>query len=266
MCAGFEAGRRQADVLSPRLKSAIKTHLPRGLNLGPAVVQLFLNDGRCTRLGVANFPSFFAPEQAAGYHCHLRVFDAEGREIASTELALPPYAATEVDLSAAFGQSLPHWGMVAARIYPSSFFSLRDRHLGRIRPHFFTLYADEGMRSIGLVHPQTNLGARAAPERQWLSNLEVDPAMVQKLELFQVNPGDAPVESEAFVQTQGGTVVAAKRHDIPSHGTRRVVFDLSQIAIGEKTVSVGLRGLAAANGKPILFLHFRDGSFTCCHA
>jgi hypothetical protein len=61
-------------------------------------------------------------------------------------------------------------------------------------------------------------------------------------------------------------VLARSQARIPPRGTRRVEFDLAPLAGRHPVVCVGLRGLAAANGKPILFLHFRDGSFTCCHA
>jgi hypothetical protein len=247
------------------LKSVVKRHLPRGLNVGPAVVQLFLNDRRTTRLGLVNFPSFLAPTRGIEYRYALRAFDESGREAGRMVVDLARYGSAEVDLRAVFGGKLPNCGMLAARIHPLNFFSLRDRHLGRIRPHFFTLYASEGMESIGLVHPQTNLGAAAEPARRWVSNLEVDVSLVERLELFQINPGRAAVHSEAFLQSSDGTVLARSASHIPPRGTRRVEFELARVAEHHKVVSVGLQGLPAANGKPILFLHFPDGSFTCCH-
>jgi hypothetical protein len=248
------------------LKSTIKRTLPRGLNIGPAVVQLFLNDGRKTRLGLSNFPSFLSPVSAADYRYELSAFDEEGREAASVLVDVPRYASVDLDMSAAFGSRLPSLGMVSARIIPVRYFSLSDRHLGRIRPQVFALYASERMESVGLVHPQTSLGAAPALDRRWVSNLEIEPATIDHIELFQVNPGDAWVQSEAFVQGPDGTMLARCSNRIPPRGTRRAVFELASLAGRHKTVSVGLNGLAAANGKPILFLHFRDASFTCCHA
>ena len=253
-------------MLSETLKAAIKARLPRGLNIGPPVVQLFVNDGRTTRLGMVNFPSLFAPQEAQDYCYALRAFDAEGHEVRRARLNVPRYGSAEVDLRSALGSDLPPWGMVAARIYPSHFFSLGDRHLGRIRPHFFTLYADSRMESLGLVHPQTNLDALPAPERRWVSNLEIDPAVVSAVEVFQVNPGRTPVDSEFFLQGDGGAILVRTTVHLPPRGTRRMVFALTQYSAQAGTVSVGMQGLAAANGKPILFLHFRDGSFTSCHA
>ena len=66
-------------VLGAATKAVIKRHLPRGLNVGPAVVQLFLNDGRSTRLGLVNFPSFLAPTCAIDYRYALRAYDESGR-------------------------------------------------------------------------------------------------------------------------------------------------------------------------------------------
>ena len=122
------------------------------------------------------------------------------------------------------------------------------------------------MDSIGLVHPQTHLDAAPAPDRRWLSNLEIDLAAVEQVELFQVNPGRAAVESEVFLQAEDGSLLARSAARIPARGTRKASFALAQYVGRNKAVSVGLQGLAAANGKPILFLHFRDRSFTCCHA
>jgi hypothetical protein len=252
-------------AVATSLKSFAKTHLPRGLNLGPAVVQLFVNDARSTRLGLINFPSFFAPTRASTYRYALRVFDEQGREAGRAAVELAPYGAAEVDLRAVFGAALPRYGMVAARIHPLHFFSLRDRHLGRIRSQFFALYASAGMDSVGLVHPQTNLDAAPDPGRRWLSNLQVDPVAVQRIELFQINPGSAAVATEAFLHSADATVLASSADSIPPRGTRCAVFDLAPLARYHDAVSVGLHGLAAANAKPILFLHFRDGSFTCCH-
>lgn len=248
------------------LKTFAKRHLPRGMNVGPAVVQLFLNDGRTTRIGLNNFPAFFAPSQAVEYRYRLRIFDEEGREAGHTSVELARYGSAEVNLNALFGGALPRFGILAARIEPLQFFSLRDRHLGRIRPHVFALYASEEMDSIGLVHPQTHLDAAAAPDRRWLSNLEIDPAVVERIEIFQINPGRIAVESEVFLQAEEGEILAKSAARIPARGTRRASFELSPYAGRKKAVSVGLQGLAAANGKPILFLHFRDRSFTCCHA
>ena len=254
-------------IALPRpLKSAIKAHLPRGLNLGAPVVQLFLNDGRHTRLGLVNFPSFLAPTRGVDYRYSLHPFDPEGRAAGIATVDMPRYGSMEVDLASLFGERLPAMGMIAVRIRPSRFFSLRDRHLGRIRPHFFTLFASARMESLGLVHPQTHLDASPAPEREWVSNLEIEPTAVTRIELFQINPGRAHVETEAFLQDSDGGMLDRSKARIPPRGTRRVEFDLAALTGRHRTVCVGLRGLAAANGKPILFLHFRDGSFTCCHA
>jgi hypothetical protein len=254
-------------IALPRpLKSAIKAHLPHELNVGAAVVQLYLNDGRSTRLGLANFPSFLAPTRGEDYRYSLHPFDQDGRAMGSATVELPRYGSREVDLTSLFGDRLPAMGMIAVRIRPVRFFSLRDRHLGRIRPHFFTLFASTRMESLGLVHPQTHLGASPAPDREWVSNLGIEPATVERVELFQINPGRGPVETQAFLQDGEGRVLARSQARIPPRGTRRVEFDLAPLAGRHPVVCVGLRGLAAANGKPILFLHFRDGSFTCCHA
>ena len=248
------------------LKTALKANLPRGLNVGAAVVQLFLNDGRTTRLGLVNFPSLLAPTSAQDYRYHLRTFDEDGGTSGQAVVDLPRYGSAEVDLPRVFGDRLPRMGMIAVGIRPARFFSMRDRHLGKIRPHFFTLFLGPRMESVGLVHPQTHLGADAAPERHWVSNLQIDPALVPRVEVFQVNPSARPVESKAYLQGGSGEVLSESNAVVPPRGVRRIEFDLSPYDKHHSAICVGLRGLAASNGKPILFLHFRDGSFTCCHA
>src|SRR6185295_2484339 len=100
------------------LKAFAKTHLPRGMNVGPAVVQLFLNDGRRTRLGLNNFPAFFAPTRAVEYRYRVRIFDEEGRDAGRAVVALARYGAADVGLNSLFGAALPRYGIVAARIEP----------------------------------------------------------------------------------------------------------------------------------------------------
>lgn len=255
-----------AVALTKTLKSFVKAHLPRAFNVGPAVVQLFLNDGRETSLSLLNFPAFLAPKEAQAYEYRVWVYDEDGHEKASTRVSVAPFGAVDVNLRERFGSQLPAFGMVAVRIEPTSLLSFRDGHLGRIRSHFFALYSDRDMNSIGLVHPQTSLGSPVDSQRRWVSNLRLDPRRLRKLEMFQVNPSRESVTSEAFLQSEEDEVLATHREAIPSYGTRRAVFDIESIESRCAVFSVGLHGLAAANGKPILFLHYRDGSFSCCHA
>lgn len=255
-----------AAALQKKFKSLVKAHLPRGANLGPAVVQLFLNDGqRRTHVSLMNFPAFLAPQAAAEYVYRLRIYDRDGRVLRTQQIDLPRFGATDADLADVFGDALPAFGMIAVRIAPRRALYFGDRHLGRIRPHFYTLYTGPAMESLGLVHPQTSLDEPCAPERQWLSNLQLDPQRVRKLEVFQVNPSRQPLKSEVFLANAAGETLNKVEEVIPACGTRRAEFDLSAFAEKGEPVSVGLRGLAAANGKPILFMHFPDGSFTCCH-
>lgn len=249
-------------AFSKTVKSFIKMHLPRGANVGPAVVQLFLNDQRKTHISLINFPAFLAPCEAGSYSYELRVYGTDGRRIGKTQIDLPLFGSTDVDLTQTFGSQLPSYGMVAVRIKPQNYLYLKDRHLGRIRPHFFAFYANPAMDSMGLVHPQINLGTAAEPNQRWLSNLQFDPQKVVELELFQINPSRQPLESEAFLEDTNGDVFAAQKEVIPPFGARRALFNLK----GRNEIfTVGLQGLAAANGKPILFMHFKDGSFSCCH-
>jgi hypothetical protein len=195
----------------------------------------------------------------------LRIYNPDGREVGETRLDLSRFGAIEVSLADVFSSSLPSYGMVAARIEPCNSFFFGDRHLGRIRPNFFTLYAGPTMDSMGLIHPQTSLDAPCDPARRWLSNLQIDLRHVRKLEVFQINPSREAIESEVFLQGADGCVLENAKELIPAHGTRRAMFNLEPLESRCETLSVGLHGLAAANGKPILFMHFRDGSFTCCH-
>lgn len=249
-------------ALAKTVKSFIKTHLPRGANLGPAVVQLFLNDGRKTHISLINFPAFLAPHEAGHYSYELCMYGPDGRAIGEKQIDLPLFGSIDVDLIKTFGSQLPSYGMVTARIKPQNYLYLKDRHLGRIRPHFFAFYTDSTMNSLGLVHPQINLDTVVEPNRRWVSNLQLDPQSVMELELFQINPSLQSLESEAFLEDTAGNVLATRKELIPPYGTRRVLFNLKE---RNEIFSVGLQGLAAANGKPLLFMHFKDGSFSCCH-
>lgn len=252
-------------AIKQKVKFFVKSHLPRGANLGPPIVQLFLNDGRNTHLGLINFPTFLAPDETGEYVYRLCIYDADGRKLGEKQIELSRFGSIEVNLADVFAFSLPSYGMVAVRIEPRNSLYFGDRHLGRIRSNFFTLYTGPKMDSLGLIHPQTSLDAPCDPTRSWMSNLQLDPRCVRKIEVFQVNPSRQALESEVILQGSDGHLLANAKELVPAHGTRRAMFDMEPLEKFCESFSVGLRGLAAANGKPILFMHFRDGSFTCCH-
>ena len=254
---------RMADALQD-----MRGLLPISFNVSTNV-QLYLNDETMhTRVTLPNFVSLFAPATRATCRYRLWAFDGAGGALGERQIDLAPFGAADIDLGTLFDGALPAFGMFAAHMTLRPKFSYAAHHLGRLMPQFLTLYEARGMlapqASMALIHCLSKLGQRPVPHAAWRSTLPIDTDGVAALEVYQVNPSPQAVRSELYLEAPDGGRIVADKASVPPLATRRVRWPREAFA-GRRWLRLGAHGLTAPNAKPLLFVHFADGSFSAQH-
>lgn len=248
---------RQSKNRIKQLRVAARAALPRQFHIARPIGQLFLGGDFRTTYTLINFPSFFAPAVAASYRYRLRVHDEGGVCCAERTVDLGPFASRAITLSG------PELGLVTVEIEPRNSFLYADRHMGDLRPHFFAKYEDVKGTSVGIIHPQTAIGAPPASSLLWASNALLETPGVRAIELYQINPSHQPAPSRLkLLRATTGEILAESAATLPPLGSRRVSWDLP---LDEQLVRIEASGLPGINAKPLAFLRFADGSFSAFH-
>lgn len=237
---------------------------PRGLNVSAPICQIFLGgNGKKSVYTFMNFPSLYRPTGAYSCCYDLTLHDAAGETVGDAKVSVPPYASIEVRLEEVMDGLLPELGVLSAQIRPQAFFSYADRHLGTITAHFFAMYHDEGMRSVCVIHPQTELWRHTPPRPSWRSNLLIRPDGIDSLEIFQMNPASTRCSSTLSVCDPQGAPIVSATAEIEPFGARRLEWKASQFG-GRPFVALTADALTAPNAKPLIFQHHASG-FSAAH-
>lgn len=249
-----------------RIRSWVANHGPRRLNIAGPLVQLYVNDDeRTTTFTFTNFPSLYAPEGALRYRYVIECRDPDGARVGRRALTLPVFGARGVGITELFGPDLPPWGTIHVGLRPTSILSRHDQHLGRLTPHFYALYHDREMRSLALVHPQTEIWKGHTVPAEWRSSLLFDVELAEALEVFQVNPSAGPVTSELRVHDEHGNVLTRSSAELPAFGVRRERWLVQDLG-ADRWVSLGADRLAAPNAKPLVFVTNHAGLVSGSHS
>ena len=174
----------------------------------PPVCQLFVNgQGKRSRYTLTNFASMFAPQEARPMTYAVKLLDETGAEVASQDVTIAPFGTADFFPNERFSETLPELGLLTAELrdYDGPAFE----HLGLLRPYFYAIYHDDGMRSVAVVHPQTTFLDAAPAGASWRSSHIVACGDVQALEVFQINPTNETRETAVAVCDLGGEVKAS---------------------------------------------------------
>jgi hypothetical protein len=253
-------------VRATRIRHWLMNHLPRPLNIAGPVIQLYVHDQtRTTTFTFANFPSLYAPRRALSYRYVVECRGPDGTALGRRTLKVPAFGVRQVGIDELFGSELPSWGTIHVGLRPTSLLNRSDQHLGRLTPHFYTLYHEREMRFLALVHPQTLAvrGRMALPE--WRSNLLLDAELAETLEVFQVNPTGRTVTSELRVHNENGTVLTRSSCALPPYGVRRERWVVQEFGPA-RWISLGADHLTGPNAKPLVFVTNRDGLLSGSHS
>jgi hypothetical protein len=239
--------------------------LPTSVMNVRTTVQLYIANGEiCTRVSFPNFVSLYAPKTPVGCVYKVTAFTADGVRVDEVKVPVDPYGSAEVDLAELFGDRLSIYGMFAATMALRPFYSYCGNHLGLLTPHYLTLYKSQDMRSMALIHCLSKLNDEAVPHFHWRATVPIDTGKLAALEIYQVNPGSAPVSSELFLEDLEGKRVVAERAVISPRATRRLCWPRDRFA-ARRYVRFGALGLTAVNAKPLVFMRFLDGTLTGQH-
>jgi len=227
------------------------------------VCQLFINGyGKRSRYTFTNFASLYCPDQARPCTYSVVLFDECGNPVKNTTLTVPPFGTTEFSPVEYFSGSLPEVGLIATELVDWD--TPAYLHLGVLRPYFYAMYHDDGLRSIAIVHPHTTLRKTAPETIPWRSSHVVCTDEIDGLEVFQINPLTEERETSISVCDLEGKIKVTSAARMPPRGVRRIFWNVGEFGEG-RHVSLSSVTLTAPNAKPLIFQH-RSGNFTAAHA
>lgn len=252
--------------LRKKLEKRLRPFKPRGYRLAPPVAQLYVADaGRSTRFTFIDFPSFLSPRASNEYYYEVAAFRADGSSAGLHRIEVGSLQAREIGVEELGFSSLGNYGIVTAQIKPKRLLSYRDRHLGELTSHFYALFHSRNWQSVALVHPQTTVQVKSQPMMQWTSLRLLDFSKLVKIEVFQINPTPAAFESRLLLRSLKGAIHAVSEGVIAPFGTRQVVWDAS-CAPTNSLLTLSADGMTCPNGKPLVFYHFLNESFSAAHS
>jgi hypothetical protein len=253
-------------LVSYKKKITESVALPSAFYDIKGVVQLFINNPkRQTTYTFTNFPGLYSPASAVPCRYDLCLFDPQGETVFKHAVNLPVFGTVAIQPKDLFQGPLPELGMISARIRPVSGFRYPYAHLGTLRSHFYAMYHDPDMRSMALVHPQCMFQDPPAPTIGWWSDLLIQVNGLEFLDVYQINPGPAAVQTDLYMTDAKGKKIISSPGELRPYGARCVTWPKSIFA-SHKYVALGMQGLPAENAKPLVFNNFKDGSFSASHS
>lgn len=226
-----------------------------------SVAQLFINDGEVfSRYTLLNIPSVLSPETSYTIKAVVKVFSESAKVKLSKEYILKPFESREVFFG--YDNNLPKIGVISVEIEPYTLFSKNDSILGTLTPHFYSLFHTRNMDSLGLIHPQTLLNQKGTTVN-WKSQLNISGENVEKLVVYQINPVAQSQSNILTLKNENGSVVNSIENDFKPYSANKAEFDLKEVS---STVHLELDRTNTANAKPLVFMYFKDGTFTAVHS
>ena len=244
------------NLLRP-IKRRVEDFFPRNWRVSPTIAQLFLDGSFESRYSLINFPSLFSPK--ATYRCvyEIALYNQDGFCIGNKKIRIEPFGSFEIVPSEIFGEKLPNFGMLTARIRSAYFLCFLDKHLGKITSHIYALFLCKEQNSAVLVHPQTTISKKLADNVSWRSGVLWDSTKIKKITAFQINPTPRPFESTLLLLEGDEKKELSKvSHTIPPMGSGMFTWDIEAIGLGNAKFTIGALGLSTPNAKPIIFTYY----------
>lgn len=247
-----------------QMKRSAMKQLPSSLRTSKPVVQVFINEAlRKSSYTFINFPSLLSPMTAAKCHYKLVIYNELGKRVQRFTIPLDKFGSKAVRIDQLTSHPLPELGMISAQYCPDSRLNFSDRHLERLKPHFFSLYHDDDMGSCGLIHPQTLINQKPRPEFHWQSNHLIDTSPLRSVEVYQINPSQESVTSEVSLNSIDADVLVSKTDVLKPHGSRRLKWEIDSSF--PEFICIAMKGVPAPNAKPLIFVNFKDGTYGAAH-
>jgi hypothetical protein len=231
-------------------KKILQNVLPRAFNISEPVVQIFVNNDEVrTTYSFTNFPSLYSPKTAAEYFYQIKLYSPNGKLFAQTKIKVPPFGSTYFVPEQYFGKELPEFGMITAEIKPKNIFYNSDKHLGKITSHFYAMFMDKGMNSVGVIHPQVRIKRKARNQKSWVSNQVIETKGLVKIVNYQLNPTGVSLNSNISLVELGGKVIETQKNKLTPYSSSKNVWN--NFANCQK-VTFRIDKISAANAKPLI--------------
>jgi hypothetical protein len=268
-----EAERLAIRLLPPNVTTRLqqlKQRLPLRLYQAEPVVQMYVNDAHTRSfVGLHNFYSCLLADMESPASVELRFYDPAGQLVAKHALSLPHFAARAVDVKEildARGASSPY-GVVTAQITPRWPRRRIYRELGQVAAHFFVFFRDREHGSVEQTHPLSTTSPANVPSGPFTSSQIISTAKLEQLLVFQYNPSvHAHTLEHALVDLETGEKVAHLACTLPSMGSTRSVFSMSELTRLPPQLLFCVDSLPSGNAKPMLRRVFGGGHHSMSHA
>lgn len=223
------------------------------------VIQLFINEeGIKTYLGIINFPSFLNPALAKKRIAIVTARDFNGKEIAKKEVKLESFGSAGIKITELFPQLTATFGTISIKLKVEK---KVKKALKNTTMHFYVFFKDD-KGSTAIIHPQSKIYDEG--NANWESNVTFDVNDIKKLRFFQINPSKNSVQNSIEIIDR---VTKNKITEIPNNlGPLCVIkseFDPSKTSSTAKEICIASRVIY--NSKPLVFIYFKDNSFTALH-
>lgn len=224
------------------------------------VIQLFINeDGIETYLGIINFPSFLNPTLAKKRIATVTARDFDGKKIAKKEIKLESFGSAGIKINELFPELRATFGTISIKLKVEK---KVKKLLKNTTMHFYVFFRDD-KGSIAIIHPQSKIYDEGGAT--WESNATFRVNDIEKLRFFQVNPSKNSVQNSiGIIDRFTKDKIAEIPNDLGPLCVIKSEFYPTKITGNTKEISI--TNHVIYNSKPLIFLYFRDGSFTALHS
>jgi hypothetical protein len=254
-----------------KLAKKIKLYIHKGVSgyfklnrtiWSKAITQMYINNNQVhTRLCLSNF-SIFAPEHIDTCEYSVQIYDNSGAIIYDEIHFIERHGSAFLEVQHLIGEK-SEYGMVAVKIKTNLIKKID--FIDRFYSHLYAIYhTPVTWDSVGVVHPQTGIVKRYNGSNvSWQSNQMIDTKNLNKIELLMFNPNTISSDSMINLQTENRDSLTFKEVKFKPFETKLLSFDKNFKYSGK--VGIKLEGMSAENAKPLIFLHFLNGSFSVSH-
>lgn len=261
----------------------------RWLHASPRIPYLHywtLREGAQSLICLHNFFSILAPETRLPCRAFIRLYDADGRKVASTSLDLPPRGSRMLDVgvilrSVSGSANGPLEGSLELDVAPPGDFSLVAGEPGALSvssSYFYMLYRsprgmlttvhaiERGPTYRGVPAPLGSLlGLRTrALAGSWRSKRAISAANLGEIRTVAINHASGPREMHLGLKRgPAGPVVAETSRRVPSLGLLVLEHLVPEPHGGDYVVFS--RALATPNSKPYVWVRYGSGPMSMHH-
>lgn len=250
----------------------------------------FLEDeGIHSRIHLQNFWSTFWPTEGVEATAHVCAFAADGRPVASRDVALPRFGSMFLELRDLLDGADVREGSVAVDLEPPE--AVRDRFADLPAPDavhvntpFWMAYFDDaenymyvhsieilGGAVAGTVAPlRWHLGRAVAQREPWRSWRLLDVELLDEIQVVAMNHDTRPGETSVGIHTAGGETLWSETVALEPRQLRRVRVPVAEIVRWRERhpgqqVRIGLDPLLTTNGKPYVIMRYGGGPLSLHH-